>query len=97
LLVRTHAIGIAPEPAGASRWYTCLWGPWFVAGGAAFVLAARAHLRGAAEGRDAAIAGAVGGLGAPALSVAALPAGVGQPPGSFRLPARTTVRQIAAP
>ncbi|MFC8719500.1 DUF3995 domain-containing protein [Kitasatospora sp. NPDC057198] len=77
LLVQAHVIGIAPELVPVSRWYTYLWGPWFVAGGVAFLLAARAHLRGVAERRDAAIAGAVGGLGALALSAAALLAGIG--------------------
>lgn len=77
LLVEAHIIKLAPELASISRWYTYLWGPWFVAGGVAFMLAARAHLNQAADRRDAAIAGAVGGLGALALSATALLASVG--------------------
>lgn len=77
LLVQTHTVKVASELLPVSRWYTCLWGPWFVAGGGAFMLAARAHLSGATDRRDAVIAGAVGGLGALALSAAALIAGVG--------------------
>ncbi len=77
LLVQAHIIELAPELVPVSRWYTYLWGPWFVAGGVAFALAARAHLAGLAGCRGAVIAGAVGAVGALALSVAALIAGVG--------------------
>ena len=77
LLVQAHIIKLAPELAPISRWYTYLWGPWFVAGGVAFMFAARTHLSGVAERRDAAIAGMVGGLGALALSTTALIAGIG--------------------
>jgi hypothetical protein len=77
LLVQTHAIDIDPDLRSVSRWYTYLWGPWFVAGGIAFVLAARTHLSGVADHRDATIAGMVGGLGALALSATALIAGIG--------------------
>ncbi|QHC26609.1 DUF3995 domain-containing protein [Streptomyces sp. GS7] len=77
LLVQTHVIALAPELLPVSRWYTYLWGPWFVAGGLTFVFAARTHLSGAADRRDAMIAGIVGGLGALALSATALIAGIG--------------------
>lgn len=77
LLVQADIIKLAPELVPISRWYTYLWGPWFVAGGVAFMFAARAHLNGAADRRDATIAGMVGGLGALVLSAAALAAGIG--------------------
>ncbi|MCT2590924.1 DUF3995 domain-containing protein [Streptomyces sp. N2-109] len=77
LLVQTHAIDIDPDLQSVSRWYTYLWGPWFVAGGVAFVLATRTHLSAVADRRDATIAGMVGGLGALALSVTILIAGIG--------------------
>ncbi|GGU71977.1 hypothetical protein GCM10010211_42260 [Streptomyces albospinus] len=77
LLVEAHAIELAPELRGMSRWYTYLWGPWFVAGGIAFLLAAWTHLGGLTEQRSARIAGMVGGAGALLLSVMALVAGIG--------------------
>jgi len=72
----TH-ITIAAELTSVSRWYTYLWGPWFVGGGIAFMLAARTHLSAMPDRRDATIAGMVGGLGALALSAVALIAGIG--------------------
>ncbi|MFD4999177.1 DUF3995 domain-containing protein [Streptomyces buecherae] len=77
LLVQTHAIGIDPDLRTVSRWYTFLWGPWFVAGGVAFVLAARTHLNGVADRMDARTAGVVGGVGALVLSAISLIAGMG--------------------
>ncbi|WP_052230041.1 DUF3995 domain-containing protein [Streptomyces sp. CT34] len=77
LLVEVHAVELAPELRGVSRWYTYLWGPWFVAGGIAFLLAAWAHSRGLTERRSARIAGVVGGCGALLLSVVALVMGIG--------------------
>ncbi|MEX2983731.1 DUF3995 domain-containing protein [Streptomyces sp. C36] len=77
LLVETHVVGLDPELRPVSRWYTYLWGPWFVAGGVAFALAARAHVRKVADRRDATAAGVVGGVGALVLSVVALVAGIG--------------------
>ncbi|MER7211872.1 DUF3995 domain-containing protein [Streptosporangium sp. NPDC000239] len=77
ILVETNVVGIDPELRSVSRWYTYLWGPWFVAGGVAFLLAARAHLRGVAERRNAVIAGIIGGLGALAISVMLLIWGLG--------------------
>jgi hypothetical protein len=77
LLVQAHILDIAPELLPVNRWYTYLWGPWFMAGGVAFMLAARSHLNAVAGRRDAGIAGMVGGLGALALSAAALLAGIG--------------------
>jgi len=77
LLIEAHVITIAPELLSVSRWYTYLWGPWFVGGGIAFMLAARTHLSAIADRRDATIAGTAGGLGALALSAAALITGIG--------------------
>ncbi|MEW9556229.1 DUF3995 domain-containing protein [Nonomuraea sp. NPDC050783] len=77
LLVQAHLITLAPELLSVSRWYTYLWGPWFVGGGIAFMLAARVHLSAMAGRRDARIAGLVGGFGALVLSAAALMAGIG--------------------
>ncbi|MEU4208436.1 DUF3995 domain-containing protein [Streptomyces sp. NPDC026206] len=78
LLVQAHVLRIEPELVTVSRWYTCLWGPWFMAGGVAFALAARAHLRAVGDDRrNAGIAGWVGGIGAAVLSAGATVAGVG--------------------
>ncbi|MER5321956.1 DUF3995 domain-containing protein [Streptosporangium roseum] len=77
LLLQADSTGIAPELLPVIRWYTYLWGPWFMAGGLLFVTAALVHLRGLADRRGAVIAGAVGGLGASILSVAMLLLGIG--------------------
>lgn len=77
LLVQAHVIELDPELLPVSRWYTYLWGPWFVAGGITFVFAARTHLGGVTDRRHAAIAGIVGGLGALVLSAVAMIAGIG--------------------
>ncbi|MEV7414060.1 DUF3995 domain-containing protein [Streptomyces sp. NPDC089919] len=79
LLVQAGVVGVDPELLPVSRWYTYLWGPWFVAGGIAFALAARSRLRTvpADERRPARTAGVVGGLGALLLSAGALAAGIG--------------------
>ncbi len=78
LLVQGGVVTIEPELLAVSRWYTYLWGPWFVGGGLLFLLAARTHLRSVADHRrSCAIAGAVGGFGALGLSAAMLAAGIG--------------------
>ncbi len=77
LLVQSGVVAIAPELLPVSRWYTCLWGPWFVVGGVLFLMAARMHLRSVADRRSGTIAGAIGGFGALGLSVAVLAAGIG--------------------
>ncbi|RLU94710.1 DUF3995 domain-containing protein [Streptomyces griseocarneus] len=77
LLVQTHVMSIDPELLTVSRWYTYLWGPWFVVGGLAFLLAARSHLANVTDRRDARNTGLVGGAGALVLSAAALVAGIG--------------------
>ncbi|MFE9659150.1 DUF3995 domain-containing protein [Streptomyces sp. NPDC005955] len=71
LLVEAHVIDIDPDLSSVTRWYTYLWGPWFVAGGVLFGLAARTHLSTVADRGDAVIAGRIGGFGALALSAAA--------------------------
>ncbi|WP_329461165.1 hypothetical protein [Streptomyces sp. NBC_01431] len=77
LLVQSGIVTIAPELLSVSRWYTFLWGPWFMAGGLLFIMAARIHLRSVRDWRSGAIAGAVGGFGTLGLSVAMLTAGIG--------------------
>ncbi|MFJ8745406.1 hypothetical protein ACIRL2_39300 [Embleya sp. NPDC127516] len=68
LLDRADLVDIDPELRSVSRCYTFLWGPWFVAGGATFVIAARAHLDNVTDRRAARTAGTVGGVGALVLS-----------------------------
>lgn len=77
LLVQAHVIRIAPDLVPISRWYTFLWGPWFVAGGVLFAFAARSHRDGVADRRDVRSAGLIGGLGALLVSVALLAMGIG--------------------
>ncbi|MFS1302153.1 DUF3995 domain-containing protein [Streptosporangium longisporum] len=77
LLVQAGLIEVNPESVPVLRWYTYLWGPWFVAGGVAFMLAARAHLGTVADRRYPRMAGVAGGLGALVLSVVALVTGIG--------------------
>ncbi|ACZ83986.1 DUF3995 domain-containing protein [Streptosporangium roseum] len=77
LLMQADSAGIAPDLLPVIRWYTYLWGPWFMAGGLLFITAALVHLRGLADRRGAVIACAVGGLGALILSVAMLLLGIG--------------------
>ena len=71
-LVQAHIIDMSQEQLPIIRWYTYVWGPWFLAGGIAFILAARAHLAWTPDRRAARTAALVGGLGAVALSAAAL-------------------------
>ncbi|MGA5823218.1 DUF3995 domain-containing protein [Kitasatospora sp. NPDC094028] len=77
LLTQAGVVHVDADAQSVSRWYTYLWGPWFVAGGVAFLLAGRSHLRRAVDRRDAARAGRLGALGALGLSVAALIGGIG--------------------
>ncbi|MDP9863142.1 MULTISPECIES: DUF3995 domain-containing protein [Streptosporangium] len=77
LLLQLDGTGIAPELLPVIRWYTYLWGPWFMAGGLLFVLAARVQRRGLADRRGTAVAGAAGGVGALGLSVALTVMGIG--------------------
>ncbi|MFJ9695596.1 DUF3995 domain-containing protein [Kitasatospora sp. NPDC101183] len=77
LLVLAGVLHLAPELVPVSRWYTFLWGPWFVLGGVCFALAARLHLRLVEQRRSCAVAGAVGGGGALLLSAAMLLGGIG--------------------
>ena len=74
--------GFVPGPAGSGlwavvRWYTFLWGPWFVLGGVLFMAAGWAHLRGLADRRTGWIFGMLGILSGLGLSVAMLLPGVG--------------------
>ncbi|WP_433251192.1 DUF3995 domain-containing protein [Streptosporangium sp. CA-135522] len=77
LLLQAGDTELPQELLPVIRWYTYLWGPWFMAGGLLFLVAARVHLRGLADRRGAVIAGVIGGSGALALSVAMLILGIG--------------------
>ncbi|GLY66070.1 DUF3995 domain-containing protein [Amycolatopsis taiwanensis] len=80
LLVETHLRDLDPGLRSVSRWYTYLWGPWFIAGGLAFLLAARARLLAGispSDRRGLRGAALLGGFGALVLSVGATVAGVG--------------------
>ncbi|GAA4222790.1 hypothetical protein GCM10023075_14550 [Streptosporangium album] len=77
LLVKPGDPGMTAEILQVLRWYTYLWGPWFMAGGLLFIAAARIHLRGLPGRRGAVIAGAIGGTGALGLSVAMTVMGIG--------------------
>lgn len=76
LLVQAHVLAMSPDLRAVSRWYTYLWGPWFVLGGLAFVQAARAGRRRTID-RHAATAAIAGGVGAAVLSAGALVVGLG--------------------
>ncbi|MFI1584274.1 DUF3995 domain-containing protein [Embleya sp. NPDC020630] len=62
VLVEADVISVDPDLRTVRRWYTYLWGPWFLAGGLGFALAARAHLSTVTDRRDARRAGRVGAL-----------------------------------
>lgn len=59
------------------RWYTFLWGPWFVLGGVLFAAAGWSYLRGLADRRTGLFFSALGVLGGLGVSVAMLLLGVG--------------------
>ncbi|MBG0821131.1 DUF3995 domain-containing protein [Planomonospora sp. ID91781] len=77
VLVETGSVVLAPDVLPVSRWYTYLWGPWFMAGGVLFAVAARARLSPPSGRRGEVAAGAAGGIGALVLSAGMLAAGVG--------------------
>jgi hypothetical protein len=77
VLVGTGSGVLAPDLLPVSRWYTYLWGPWFMAGGVLFALAALFDLDHVPDRRRGAVTGAVGGMGALGLSMAMLAAGIG--------------------
>ena len=70
----------APEDPGlwtVIRWYTFLWGPWFVLGGMLFMVAGWAYLRGLPDRRSGIVFSALGALGGLGASVAMLLLGIG--------------------
>ncbi|MFK0257874.1 DUF3995 domain-containing protein [Streptomyces sp. NPDC090445] len=77
VLVEAGARAVAPDLLGLTRWYLCLWGPWFVAGGLAFAAAAAHYVRRHDARRELRLYGSVGALGALLLSVASAVTGVG--------------------
>lgn len=77
VLVEAGARAVAPDLFGLTRWYLYLWGPWFVAGGLAFAVAAT-HYVGRHDGRrELRLYGSVGALGALLLSLASVVTGIG--------------------
>lgn len=74
--------GFIPGPLSTGlwevvRWYTFLWGPWFVFGGKMFIAAGWSYLRGLPDQRTAWTFGMLGVLGGLGFSVAMLLLGVG--------------------
>lgn len=75
-------VGFMPGSASSAlraviRWYTFLWGPWFVLGGVLFMAAGWAYLRGSSDRRTGMVFSALGVLGGLGASVAMLLLGVG--------------------
>ncbi len=77
VLVEAGARSVAPGLAGLTRWYLCLWGPWFIAGGLAFAAATVRYVRRYDGRREVRLWGAVGVLGALLLSLASTVTGIG--------------------
>ncbi|WP_439678359.1 DUF3995 domain-containing protein [Embleya sp. MST-111070] len=76
-LVQAGTIRLAADLVPVSRWYTYLWGPWFLAGGLAFAAASYLNLRRWPHNRPEVLASAAGGTGALLLSAALYAAGIG--------------------
>ncbi|GHG74670.1 DUF3995 domain-containing protein [Streptomyces griseocarneus] len=77
VLVEAGARSVAPDLAGLTRWYLCLWGPWFIAGGLAFAAATMRYVRRLDTRGELRLHGAVGALGALLLSLASMITGIG--------------------
>ncbi|GAA3169774.1 hypothetical protein GCM10010466_68690 [Planomonospora alba] len=77
VLAGSGALDLSADFLPVLPWYTYLWGPWFMAGGLLFALAARTHLARMPDRRSGVVAAAVGGTGALLLSAAMLAAGIG--------------------
>ena len=74
--------GFMPDPPSSGlwvvvRWYTFLWGPWFVLGGVLFMAAGLSYLRGLPDRCTRWVFGTLGVLGGLGVSVATLLLGVG--------------------
>jgi hypothetical protein len=73
--------GFMPSPPSPGlsevvRWYTFLWGPWFVLGGMLFIAAGWSYLRGLPDRRTALTFSMLGVLGGLGFSIAMLLLGV---------------------
>ncbi|MFC5144724.1 hypothetical protein [Streptomyces aureoversilis] len=77
MLVGAGAVSVEPDLLGLTRWYLCLWGPWFIAGGLAFAAATAQYVRRHDAMREMRLYGAVGALGALLLSLASTATGIG--------------------
>ncbi|MCY0924284.1 hypothetical protein OS965_40360 [Streptomyces sp. H27-G5] len=77
VLVEAGVAAVEPDLAALTAWYLYLWGPWFIVGGLAFAWATALHVRPREERGKLRLYGAVGALGALALSVASTATGVG--------------------
>ncbi|MFG3115573.1 DUF3995 domain-containing protein [Streptomyces sp. NPDC048197] len=77
MLVELGIGSVAPDLAGLTRWYLCLWGPWFIVGGLAFAAATTRHVRRLDASGELRRYGAVGALGALLLSLASMITGIG--------------------
>ncbi|WP_234430486.1 DUF3995 domain-containing protein [Streptomyces sp. NRRL F-4489] len=76
-LAETGVVSVGQETAGLTRWYLCLWGPWFLIGGLAFAWAVVRYVRRHRDRRELRLYGAAGAFGALVLSLAATAAGIG--------------------
>ncbi len=77
VLVEAGIRSVAPDLAGLTRWYLCLWGPWFIVGGLAFAAATTRYVRRLEARGELRLYGVVGALGALLLSLASMITGIG--------------------
>lgn len=77
VLLKAGVGTVDPAMSGLVDWYLYLWGPWFIAGGLVFAATAALYVRHRDDRRILTRYGAVGALGALALSVAAIAIGIG--------------------
>lgn len=77
VLVEAGARAAAPDLVGLTRWYLCLWGPWFITGGLAFAAAGAGYVRRHDGRREVRLCGAAGALGALLLSLVSVATGIG--------------------
>ncbi|RJL25117.1 DUF3995 domain-containing protein [Bailinhaonella thermotolerans] len=76
-LIAAGVSEVPPEIDSVVRWYTFLWGPWFILGGVLLALAARAHRPLLPDPRAARHAALLGALGAAVVSASMLVLGIG--------------------
>lgn len=77
VLVEAGIRSVAPDLAGLTLWYLCLWGPWFIVGGLAFAAATLRYVRRLDTRIEVRRYGAVGALGALLLSLGSMITGIG--------------------